>query len=120
MKENADPGGAESESVSGSTAARECAEEERRPRGITPRRLALNRNAEVGSLKTDLPGRNQPTKKMADKPNTNWYSKALRTKQILDNRVVGSKAEPARKEGVSRAGVTQILNFKFNSPAFLY
>jgi hypothetical protein len=39
-----------------------------------------------------------------------WYAKALVYKRMLDKGVVGNKAELARKEGVSRARVTQILN----------
>jgi len=49
-------------------------------------------------------------KKIVKKPNTNWYAKALIYKRMLDNRVVASKAELARKEGISRARITQILN----------
>ncbi len=45
-----------------------------------------------------------------------WYAKALVYKRMLDNGVVASKAELARKESVSRARVTQILNLMNLAP----
>ena len=41
---------------------------------------------------------------------TNWYQKALKYQRMLHSGIVKSKAELARKEGLSRARVTQILN----------
>jgi hypothetical protein len=45
-----------------------------------------------------------------------WYAKAQVYKRMLDNGVVGNKAELARKESVSRARVTQILNLMNLAP----
>ena len=41
-------------------------------------------------------------------PKTDWYTKALGYKEMLDKGVVRNKAESVRKEGVSRARITQI------------
>jgi hypothetical protein len=47
---------------------------------------------------------------------TNWYQKALKYQQMLHSGIVKSKAELARKEGLSRARVTQILNLMNLAP----
>ena len=47
---------------------------------------------------------------------TNWYRKALKYQRMLHRGVVRSKAELARKEGLSRARVTQILNLTKLAP----
>jgi hypothetical protein len=47
---------------------------------------------------------------------TNWYQKALKYQQMLQRGVVQSKADLARKEGLSRARVTQILNLMNLAP----
>ena len=53
----------------------------------------------------------KPCKKPSPKVNMDWHGKALEYKKMLSMGVAKNKAEIARIEGVSRARVTQILNF---------
>jgi uncharacterized protein YjiS (DUF1127 family) len=63
-----------------------------------------------------LLNKNKPKKKIVKKPNTDWYAKALVYKEMLDKGIANSKANLARKEGVTRARVTQILNLTKLAP----
>jgi len=63
-----------------------------------------------------LLNKNKPKKKKFKKPKINWYTKATVYKEMLEKGVVKNSAELARKEGLSRARVTQILNLTKLAP----
>jgi ParB-like chromosome segregation protein Spo0J len=49
-------------------------------------------------------------KKPPQKPKIDWFKKALEYQKVLTTGLVKSQAELSRKEGVSRARITQLLN----------
>ena len=57
-----------------------------------------------------LLNKNKPKKKIVKKSKIYWFTKAMVYKEMLEKGVVKNSAELARKEGLSRARVTQILN----------
>jgi hypothetical protein len=63
-----------------------------------------------------LLSKNKSKKKIVKKSKTNWYTKAMVYKEMLEKGVVINLAELARKEGLSRARVTQILNLTKLAP----
>ena len=60
--------------------------------------------------------KNKPKKKNVKKPKINWFAIAMVFKEMLEKGVVKNSAELARKEGLSRARVTQILNLTKLAP----
>jgi hypothetical protein len=63
-----------------------------------------------------LLNKNKPKKKIVKKPKINWFVKAMVYKEMLEKGAVKNSAELARKEGLSRARVTQILNLTKLAP----
>jgi ParB/RepB/Spo0J family partition protein len=49
-------------------------------------------------------------KNPSKKPKVDWYKKALKYQEMLTTELVKSQADLARKEGTSRARITQLLN----------
>ncbi len=49
-------------------------------------------------------------KKSPKKPRIDWYKKALEYQEMLTTGLAKSQADLSRKEGVSRARITQLLN----------
>ena len=57
-----------------------------------------------------LLNKNKSKKKNVKKPKINWFDNAMVYKEMLEKGVVKNSAELARKEGLSRARVAQVLN----------
>ncbi len=52
----------------------------------------------------------RPEKKVVKLPNKHIIHKAIKWKKMLDERAASSMSEIAKKEGLTRARVTQIMN----------